>query len=137
MAKLTLEDLRKLREEKKSFLEMRDTENKQIQIIVGMGTSGIAAGAKRTLNAFVECLEQYNLSTVSLRQTGSIGLDHAEPVVEVRMKGMPNIIYGRVSPEVAKQIVEKHILAMELVDDHIFDRPAPDVLPGTEAQDGV
>ena len=129
MAKLSLEDLRALREERRRSLEMRDTDNKQIQVIVGMGTSGIAAGAKQTLTAFTECLAQYNLSNTSLRQTGSIGLDHAEPVVEVRMPGMPDIIYGRVSPEIAKRIVERHILAKELVDDHVFDRPAPEELP--------
>ncbi|NCN05219.1 MAG: (2Fe-2S) ferredoxin domain-containing protein [Spirochaetales bacterium] len=130
MAKLTLDDLRKLREEKRQALEIRETDNKTIQVIVGMGTSGIAAGAKRTLNQFMTCIEQYNLTSVSLRQTGSIGLDHAEPVVEVKMPGMPDIIYGRVDPEVAKLIVERHILGKELVNDHVFDRPAPDIVEG-------
>ncbi len=130
MAKLSLDDLRKLRDEKRQALEMRETENKTVQIIVGMGTSGIAAGAKQTLSAFVNYLQEYNLTNVSLRQTGSIGLDHAEPVVEVRMTGMPNIIYGKVDTGVAKQIIERHILGKELVDEHVFDRPAPDIVEG-------
>ena len=44
MAKLTLEDLRRMRGEKQKAMEMRDSSNKDVQVIVGMGTCGIAAG---------------------------------------------------------------------------------------------
>jgi NADP-reducing hydrogenase subunit HndB len=128
MAKLTLEDLRKLRGEKKQEMDMRDTANKVIQVIVGMGTSGIAAGAKDTLKAFTDELNKYGLTNVALRQTGSIGLDHAEPVVEVKMPGMPDTIYGRVDAKVARQIVEQHIIGKQLVNEHVFDRPAADIM---------
>lgn len=128
MAKMSLEDLRKLRENQKQAMEMRDTLNKTAQVIVGMGTSGIAAGAKKTLDALSALLVEHGLTTVSLRQAGSIGLDHAEPVVEVRVPGMPDTIYGKVSPEVAKLIVLKHIIGKELVSDHVYDRPAVDIV---------
>lgn len=132
MAKMTLEDLRKLRDTKRRELDMRDAENKTIQIIVGMGTSGIAAGAKDTLAAFLDELEDQELTNVSLRQTGSLGLDHAEPTVEIRMPDMPTVIYGKVTPEVAAKIVRKHILGKTLINDHIFDRPAADIVEGRE-----
>lgn len=132
MAKMTLDDLRKLRDTKRRELDMRDAENKTIQVIVGMGTSGIAAGAKQTLAAFLAELEQHGLANVSLRQTGSLGLDHAEPTVEVRMPDMPDIIYGKVTPEVAEKIVRKHIIGKTLVNDHIYDRPAADIVEGTK-----
>ena len=45
MAKLTLADLRKMREEKQKALDMRDSSNKDIQVVVGMGTCGIGAKA--------------------------------------------------------------------------------------------
>lgn len=130
MAKMSLDDLRKLREKKREELDMRETENKSIQVIVGMGTSGIAAGAKDTLNAFLEELEERKLSSVALRQTGSLGLDHAEPTVEVRMPEMPNVIYGRVTPDVAKRIVREHIIGKALVDEHVYDRPSADIVEG-------
>ena len=129
---MTLEDLRKLRETKRRELDMRDAENKTIQIIVGMGTSGIAAGAKDTLAAFLDELEDQELTNVSLRQTGSLGLDHAEPTVEIRMPEMPDVIYGKVTPEVAAKIVRKHILGKTLINDHIFDRPAADIVEGRD-----
>ena len=128
MAKMTLEELRKLRNEKKTAIDMRDTANKDAQVIVGMGTSGIAAGAKLALDAFAKELEKRGLTNVSLRQAGSLGLDHAEPTVEVRVPGMPDIIYGKVTAEVALQIVEKHIIGKELVSEHVFDKPAKDIV---------
>jgi NADP-reducing hydrogenase subunit HndB len=132
MAKMSLSDLRNLRDEKRKELEMRDADNKTVQVIVGMGTSGIAAGAKDTLAAFLSEFEQRGLTSVSLRQTGSLGLDHAEPTVEVRMKNMPTVIYGNVTPKVASRIVDQHILGGSLVDEHIFDRPAADIVEGRE-----
>lgn len=133
MAKITLEELRKLREDKRTAMEMRDTLNKKTQVIIGMGTSGIAAGAKEVLSAFAAELEKRKLTTVSLRQAGSIGLDHAEPVVEVRMEGMPDTIYGKVNPEVVVKIIEKHIMGKELVNEHVFDRPAVDIVDNKKA----
>ena len=47
MAKLTLADLRKMREEKQKALDMRDSSNKDVQVVVGMGTCGIAAPRRR------------------------------------------------------------------------------------------
>ena len=120
--------MRKLREEKKTAIDMRDTANKDAQIIVGMGTSGIAAGAKLALDAFAKELEKRGLTNVSLRQAGSLGLDHAEPTVEVRVPGMPDIVYGKVTAEVALKIVEKHIIGKELVSEHVFDKPAKDIV---------
>lgn len=128
MAKMSLEELKQLREKKRRELDTRETEGKSVQIIVGMGTSGIAAGAKETLNAFLDELDSHNLTDVTVRQTGSMGLDHAEPTVEVRTQDMPTVIYGRVDEKTARSIVREHILGKRLLEDHIFDRPAPDIV---------
>jgi len=128
MAKMTLDDLKKFRAEKKREMDMRDPDQKTVQIIVGMGTSGIAAGAKETLSAFVAELDERGLTNVAVRQTGSLGLDFAEPTVEVVMSDMPTVIYGRVDAAVARQIVQKHIIGKVLLEDHIYDRPAADIV---------
>lgn len=128
MAKMTLEDLKKLRESKRQELEMRSPDNKDADIIVSMGTSGIAAGAKETLKAFVDELNQHGLTNVAVRQVGGMGLDHAEPTVEVRLPDMPRVIYGSVTPEVAQQIVRRHVIGKELVNEHIYDRPSADII---------
>ena len=128
MAKLTLEDLRKLRGEKQKAMEMREGSNKDVQVIVGMGTCGIAAGAKDTFTALVDTLTEKGLTNVLIRQTGCMGLCHSEPTVEVIAPDMPAIIYGHVDAATAKEIVEKHIVGKELVDSKICDRPSIDII---------
>jgi NADP-reducing hydrogenase subunit HndB len=129
MAKMTLEELRKLRDSKKNDLRKRDAEGKEIQVVVGMGTCGIAAGAKVTLDAFIKSLDDNKLvDSVLVRQTGCMGLCHSEPTVEVIAPGMPAVIYGKVDAAVAKEIVKKHIMGRELLDNHILDRPAADII---------
>jgi NADP-reducing hydrogenase subunit HndB len=129
MAKMNLDDLRKLRDSKKNDLRKRDAEGKEIQIIVGMGTCGIAAGAKQALDAFITGLDENKLvDTVMVRQTGCMGLCHSEPTVEVIVPGMPAVIYGKVDAAVAKEIIQKHIIGRELLSGHILDRPAVDIM---------
>ncbi|MDX9897302.1 MAG: (2Fe-2S) ferredoxin domain-containing protein [Spirochaetia bacterium] len=129
MAKMTLEQLRKLREEKKGDMVKREVEGKNIQIIVGMGTCGIAAGAKTTFDEIVKTIDENNLhSDVIIRQTGCMGLCHVEPTVEIVMPGMPATIYGKVDSSTARDIVIKHVVGKTLVENHIYDRPAVDIV---------
>ncbi|MFO7536286.1 MAG: (2Fe-2S) ferredoxin domain-containing protein [Kiritimatiellia bacterium] len=129
MAKLTLDDLRKLRESKKTEMERRNVDGKDMSVIIGMGTCGIAAGAKVTFDTFVEALAgKPELKSVIIRQTGCMGLCHAEPTVEVAMPGMPSVIYGKVDADVARKIVQEHLLNRRLVGDHVFDKPAADII---------
>jgi NADP-reducing hydrogenase subunit HndB len=129
MAKMTLEQLRKLREDKKQDLTRREVEGKEIQVIIGMGTCGIAAGAKQTFDAVVEAVKEHGLGDhVVIRQTGCMGLCYAEPTVEVVKPGMPTIIYGKMTSDMAKDFVRKHLVEGKLLDGHIHDRPAADIM---------
>lgn len=128
MAKLTLEDLRKMRSEKQKAMEMRDNSNKDVQVIVGMGTCGIAAGAKETFTTLIEALNEKSLTNVMVRQTGCMGLCHSEPTVEVVVPGMPSVIYGNVDAAMARDIVEKHIIGKSLIDAKICERPSVDIV---------
>ncbi len=128
MGKLTLEDLRKMREEKQKAMDKRDPSGKDVQVIVGMGTCGIAAGARDAFNAILEELDKRSIGNVLVRQTGCMGLCHSEPTVEVVVPGMPIIIYGHVDAETGRKIVEEHIVNRRLLDAKICDRPAADIL---------
>lgn len=125
---MTLDDLRKLREQTRSNINRRDTSENDIQIIVGTGTCGIAAGSKDVLNTFINAVETQKLEHVTIRQTGCMGLCYVEPTVEVRVPGMPDTIYGKVDAVVAETIVATHIVGKKMVEGHIFDRPAPDIM---------
>ena len=129
MAKMTLDELRKLRDTTKTDLKRREADGKEIQVIVGMGTCGIAAGAKATLDAFIKALDDNKLvDTVLVRQTGCMGLCHSEPTVEVIVPGMPAIIYGQVDSAMVKEIVSTHIIGRQLLEKNILDRPAVDIM---------
>lgn len=128
MAKLTLDDLRKLRDAKKTEIEKRGTEGKDAEIIIGMGTCGIAAGAKATLDAFIDELGSKGITSVAVKQTGCMGFCANEPTVEIRVSGMPPTIYGNVDQDVARRIVNDHIIGKKLVSDHVFDKPSVDII---------
>ena len=128
MAKMTLDQLRALRAQKQEELETRNVEGKDIQLIVGMGTCGIAAGAKQTFDAIVAALEKHKLANkVVVRQTGCMGLCYVEPTVEVIMPDMPPVIYGKMTSDVVEELVVKHLIEHSLLDNHIFDKPAIDI----------
>lgn len=116
----TLEDLRKLREE---ALEKRRVKSAsgQIQIVVGMGTVGIAAGARETLKAILEFIEKENLSDVLVRQTGNIGLDSKEPIVQVIIGENPTVTYGKVTPDVARKIMKDHVQGGQIVKENAVE----------------
>ncbi|MGE4584809.1 MAG: (2Fe-2S) ferredoxin domain-containing protein [Sphaerochaeta sp.] len=128
MPKMTLEELRQLREQKQNEMHKRAIEGKDARIVVGMGTCGIAAGAKPVLDAFLQILDEKHIENVSVTQTGCMGLCYVEPTIEVIVPGMPDVIYGNVDVATARKIVEQHIMAKQLVTDHMFDRPAADII---------
>jgi NADP-reducing hydrogenase subunit HndB len=126
MTKLNREGLVQLRAQTRAAWQAQQA-GPTAQIIIGMGTCGIAAGAAKAWAAFADELAKNNLTDVQLLQTGCMGLCYSEPTVEVRVPGMPPVIYGKVNAEVARRIVRKHIVGRLLINDHIYDRPAGDV----------
>ncbi len=128
MAKMTLEELRNLREAKKKEMTQRDSNDKSAQIIIGMGTCGIAAGAKGAFDAFLDELNSHGITDTKITQTGCMGLCFSEPTVEVDVPGMPRVIYGNVDGNIARRIVKEHLIGKALVSDHIFDKPAADII---------
>ena len=89
------------------------------RIVVGMATCGIAAGARPVLNAFVEAVNEAGLAeTVSVTQTGCIGICQYEPVVEVFEQSGEKITYVKMTADKAKEIVEKHIKGGKVVTEY-------------------
>lgn len=117
MAKIkSLDELMKIKEKAVKEIQMRDTEKKG-KIVVAMGTCGIAAGAKETLQAVVNELEKNGINDVSVVQSGCMGLCDVEPTVEVIMEGSDPIIYGHVSPEQVTRIIDQHVKNGKVVSD--------------------
>ena len=121
MAKMTLDDLRKLRSQVQSDLKRRDSEGKSIQVIVGMGTCGIASGAKVILDKFITILNEKGIAeNAIIRQTGCMGHCENEPTVEIILPDMPKVVYGNVKENTVERIVEEHIINKKPVEDLII-----------------
>ena len=116
----TLEDLKRLRQEALEKRKVKSTAG-EIQVIVGMGTVGIAAGARETLKSILEYIEKENLSDIVVRQTGNIGLDSYEPIVQVAIGDNPKVTYGRVSPDTARRIMKEHVVGGQIVKDNVIE----------------
>jgi NADP-reducing hydrogenase subunit HndB len=113
----SLDDLKKIRDEALKKQQMKETTGKT-EVIVGMGTVGIAAGARETLKAILDFIEEENLSDIVVRQTGNIGLDSFEPIVQVVLPGEEKVTYGKVSPEMARRIMKEHVVGGEIVKEY-------------------
>jgi len=113
----SLDDLKKIREEALKKQQIKETSGKT-EVIVGMGTVGIAAGARETLKAILEIIEKDNLSDIIVRQTGNIGLDSFEPIVQVILPGQDKVTYGKVNPEMVRRIMKEHVLGGKIVKEY-------------------
>ncbi len=109
------EDLKRLREEAKALTDNRAGQG--VEIIVGMGTCGIAAGAREVMSAVLEELSKRGMSDVRVTQTGCIGMCEKEVLVDVVRPGEKRITYGRVKPQDAARIISAHVINGQIVDD--------------------
>lgn len=116
----SLDDLKRVREEALKKQQIK-TEPGSVQIIVGMGTPGIAAGARDTMKAILEYIEENQLSNITVRQTGNIGMDSWEPIVQVAVGDQPMVTYGRVNPDAARRIMKEHVEGNQTVSDFVIE----------------
>jgi len=103
----SLEDLKRVREEALEKRKIKTAEG-SVQVIVAMGTCGIAAGARDTMKAILDHIESNNLSGVIVTQTGCIGKCDYEPIVSVSV-GEEKVTYGHINPERARKIMQEHV----------------------------
>lgn len=106
----SLEELMAIKAKMADKVAVRQAGDNEIRIVVGMATCGIAAGARPVLNAFVEGVNAAGLAeTVTVTQTGCIGICQYEPVVEVYQKDKEKVTYVKMTAEKAQEVIEKHI----------------------------
>ena len=117
---MKLEDLKKIREKTEKDMLLRAGKTR-LRVVVGMGTSGIAAGARETLKAFLDEIEKRALNDVIVTQAGERGLSSHEPVVTVSEEGRPSVVYGNVTAEVARKIVAEHLVNGNPVSEFVIE----------------
>jgi NADP-reducing hydrogenase subunit HndB len=115
----SLDDLKKIREEALAKRKVSETSG-ATHVVVAMGTCGIAAGARETMKAVLDYIEEKNLPDIVVTQTGCLGLCEQEPIMQVVSGQQEKVTYGKVSPEVARQIMQEHVEKGEVVADHVI-----------------
>ncbi len=89
------------------------------RIVVGMATCGIAAGARPVLAAFSEGVASKHLTDkVMVTQTGCIGMCAYEPIVEILESGKDKVTYVKMTPEKAKEVIDKHLVRGQVVTEY-------------------
>lgn len=105
----TLAELQAIKERMQSKVALREGSGEK-RVVVGMATCGIAAGARPVLNAFVEQVEAAGLSgSITVTQTGCIGICQYEPVVEVFEAGKDKVTYVKMTADKVARVVEEHL----------------------------
>ena len=117
MVPLTLDDLRKKRDEARKNIYLREGKYKS-KVIVHMGTCGIAAGARGIVSAFLKEIEALTTKDVMLTTSGCAGLCSMEPMATVELLNSPSVKYVKLTPDKVKKIFKEHILGGKIVKDY-------------------
>jgi NADP-reducing hydrogenase subunit HndB len=88
---------------------------------VGLSTCGIASGARETLNALVEEVNNNNLMDVKVIQVGCIALCHSEPIIQVNRPNEKPVVYGKIDPSKGREIIKEHIINGKVLDQYVID----------------
>jgi NADP-reducing hydrogenase subunit HndB len=115
----SLEELKRIREEALQKKQMKATPGK-IQLIVAMGTCGIAAGARDTMKSVLNYIETQQVGGVTVTQTGCIGLCEQEPILQIVLGDQPKVLYGKVNAQVAEKIMKQHVQNGQPVKENII-----------------
>ena len=119
MAKLTIDDLKKMRESAKKNIYLREG-NFRGKVTVHMGTCGIAAGAREIMSSFLDEVERRKLTDIMFTTTGCAGLCSEEPIATIEMEGSAPVKYCKLTSEKAKKIFNEHIIGGNVVKDFVL-----------------
>ncbi len=104
-------------------------------IFIGMGTCGLASGAKKVEESIIKELDKLNIQA-QIERTGCIGYCSREVIVDIKLPGMPRISYCEITPKIVskliqKTLVEKDIFKEKLLGVHgiLQDLPSIDSVP--------
>ena len=117
MAKLKIEDLKKIKESMKGTVNLRQGEYR-VKITVHMGTCGIAAGARTIMNTLLDKVEKSEATDIILTSSGCAGLCNHEPMITLEVKESAPIKYVKLDPEKANRIFDEHVLGGNPVADY-------------------
>lgn len=119
MAKLTIDDLKKIKERIHKE-DLFRAGQKRVKVTIHMGTCGIASGAKDILDTVMEEISENNIDDVLVTTSGCIGICSREPLVTVEEQGKDPIVYEYLTKNKMRQIFKRHVMGGELQTEFIM-----------------
>ena len=113
MAKLTIDDLKRIKEKVHKEMTLRDGA-RRVKVTVHMGTCGIASGAKEVMDTLLQEIETAGANDVVVTTSGCMGLCSREPLVTVEVLDQDPIKYEYMNPNKMRQVFKRHILEGEI-----------------------
>lgn len=115
----SVQELTRAREEAKRNVKLRTDTG--ASILVGMGTCGIAAGARDTMQTIQKELAARQIDAY-VGSVGCIGMCAKEPLIDVQQAGGMHILYANVQPDMVPRLIEQHLLKGEPVKEWVICR---------------
>ena len=112
----TLEEISKIREEKRKELDLRkniNADTREKHILICHGTGCTSSKSPKILEKFNELIKEKNIENVRVIKTGCFGLCAKGPIVIIRPE---DVFYAMVTPDDAEEIVEEHIIKGNIVE---------------------
>jgi NADP-reducing hydrogenase subunit HndB len=113
MAKLTIDDLKKIKERVHADMALREGD-RRVKVTVHMGTCGIASGAREVLDTLLQEIEEAKVNDIFVTTSGCMGLCSREPLVTVEVINQDAIKYEYMNPNKMRQVFKRHILDGEI-----------------------
>ncbi len=117
MAKLTIADLKKIKDEYHANQQLREG-GFTAKVTVHMGTCGIAAGARGIMDAILDELTKSKRKDIAITTSGCAGLCSQEPMITVERSGDAPVKYIALTPDKARKIFAEHVMGGKAVKEY-------------------
>jgi NADP-reducing hydrogenase subunit HndB len=117
MAKLTVEDLQKIKERARRTTLLREGAGRA-KVTVHMGTCGIAAGARNIMDALLKAMEAQDVTDVILTTSGCAGLCSREPMATVELVGEAPVKYIELTENKIRKVFMEHVMGGRIVTEY-------------------
>lgn len=117
MAKLTIDDLKKIKDKHQAEANLRDGAYRA-KVMMHMGTCGIAAGARDVMTALNKAMADSGVTDVIISTSGCAGLCSKEPMCTVEVQGQPPVKYITLDAEKIQKIFTEHVQGGKVVEDY-------------------
>jgi len=117
----SIEDLDAFRQTVKKLFETEKCEGSKVKIIVSEGSSEIASGVEEVLKVIQSELSKNNLTDVPIEKRCCLGIDNEFPIVVVQSH-CQYFCYGKVTPELAVNIIRAHVIGGKPILERVIAR---------------